>query len=55
MLWETGRTGLQVGIFRRKSREPNFLHLLIARKALKSLAEMSAPRDQQQPSTEMYA
>ena len=40
-LGRTGRTGLQVDIFRRFY-EPKFLHLLISRKALKSLMVTSA-------------
>ena len=35
--------------------EPGFLHLPLLRKALKSLTEIHAPRDQQRPSTETYA
>ena len=46
---KTGITGLQIDLFRRRFYEPNFLHLLTSRKALKSLMETSAPRNQQQP------
>ena len=42
---KTGRTRLQIDIFWRKFYEPNFLHLLIPRKALKSLMETSVPCD----------
>jgi len=40
-LRKAGRTGLQIGIFRRFY-EPQILHLLMSRKALKSLTETSA-------------
>ena len=36
-LGKKNRTGLQIYIFRRRFYESNFLHLLISRKALKSL------------------
>lgn len=36
---------LQIDIFSRTSDGPALLHLLISREALKSLAEMSAPRE----------
>ena len=49
------RTGLQINIFKRRFYEPNFLHLLISRKALKSLTETSAPHDWQQPCAKMCA
>ena len=40
---KTGRTGLQIAVFRRKFYEPQFLHLLILRKTLKPLTKMSIP------------
>ena len=44
VFWEkTGRIGLQIGIFRRRFYEPNFLYLLISRKALKSLMVTYVP------------
>lgn len=54
-LGKMGRTGLQIGIFRRNFYEPNFLYLLMPRKALKPLTETSAPCDWQQPSTKTCA
>ena len=40
----SGRMGLQIDIFRRKFYEPNFLHISIFRKALKSLTKISIPK-----------
>ena len=47
MLWEkrAEQAFRELDIFRRKLYEPNFLHPLIPRKALKSLRETSAPCD----------
>ena len=53
-LGKTGRTRLQiVRCFLRGRRlyEPDFLHLLLSRKALKSLTVTSAPRDEPQAKT----
>lgn len=45
MVWgKTGRAGLQTDICRRRYK-PNFLHLLISRKVLKSFIEISSPYD----------
>ena len=54
-LGKTGRTDLQIGIFRRKNFEPNFLCLCTLREALKSLVKTSTVCDQQQYSTEVHA
>ena len=47
-LGKTGSPGLQIDNFRREFYEPSVLHLLIPKKALKSLTETSAPWDYQQ-------
>ena len=54
-LGKTGRAGLQIGIFRRKIFEPNFLCFFIFREALKSLMKTATLCDQQQCSTEAHA
>ena len=53
MLWEkvAEEAFRELDIFRRNFYEPNFLQLLITRKALTSLMETSVPRNQQQTST----
>ena len=51
MLWE--KLAEQTGILRRTFYKPRFLHLLISRKALKSLTATSAPGDKQQTSAKM--
>ena len=40
----SGKTGLQIDIFRRKFYEPNSLHISIFRKALKSLTKIFVPK-----------
>ena len=46
-LGKAGRTDPQIDIFSRKFYEPQFMHLIIPRKALKSIIETYAPHDQQ--------
>lgn len=53
VLWENRQNMPLDGYISGKSfYEPEFLHLPILGKSLKSLTEMPVPRDQQQPSTE---
>ena len=54
-LGKTGRRGLQIGTFRRRFYELNFLHLLVSGKALKLLTVTSAPRDEQPASANRCA
>ena len=42
MLWEAGRTDLQIGILRKKFYKSQFLHLFIPRKTLTLLTVTSA-------------
>jgi len=42
-LGKTGRTGLQIDIFRKRFYEPKFSHVLLSRKAVKSLTVSCAP------------